>query len=179
MSTCVDWLLGTNGSAYAGRALSSRGNVRNWRGRRGNARQNGAHIISSHVIRRAGMQLWPGFAEVRPESSNRYILLTSHAADPVRGIHALRTQKDQHQVGHTIHPSCSGRQASERHPYCHRESVAAYQQLNLAAWKPVQRQRQAVCVSETSSSSPSIETQLTLPACRRSCDRACGASRFG
>ena len=40
-------------------------------------------------------------------------------------------------------------------------------------------QRRSVCVSETSLSSPSIEAQLILAACRRSCDRACGASRFG
>ena len=92
---------------------------------------------------------------------------------------ALRMRKDQLQVGHTIHPSDSGRQASERHPYCHRESAAAYLQPNLAAREPVERQRRLVCVSETSSSSPSIEAQLILAACRRSCDRACGASRFG
>jgi hypothetical protein len=44
----------------------------------------------------------------------------------VTAIRALRTRKDQLQVGHTIHPSDSGRQASERHPCCHKESVAAY-----------------------------------------------------
>ena len=44
----------------------------------------------------------------------------------VTAIRALRMQKDQLRVGHTIHPSCSGRQASERPPYCHKESVAAY-----------------------------------------------------
>ena len=101
----------------------------------------------------------------------------------VTAIRALRMQKDQLQVGHTIHPSDSGRQASERPPCCHKESVAAYLKPNLAAREPmerdVERQQRQLCVSETSSSSPSIEAQLTLPACRRSCDRACGASRFG
>ena len=86
----------------------------------------GAHIILVARNTSHGMRLWRGFAEVRPETSTRYILLTLHAADPVRAIRALRMQKDQHQVGHTIHPSGSGRQASERHPYCHRESVAPY-----------------------------------------------------
>jgi hypothetical protein len=42
-------------------------------------------------------------------------------------IRALRMQKDQLRVGHTIHPSDSGRRASERPPCCHKESVAAYQ----------------------------------------------------
>ena len=44
----------------------------------------------------------------------------------VTAIRALRMQKDQLQVGHTIHPSDSGRQASERPPCCHKESAAAY-----------------------------------------------------
>ena len=44
----------------------------------------------------------------------------------VTAIRALRMRKDQLQVGHTIHPSDIGRQASERLPYCHKESVAAY-----------------------------------------------------
>src|SRR5258706_11352707 len=48
-----------------------------------------------------------------------------HTPD-VTAIRALRMQKDQLQVGHTIHPSDSGRQASERSPCCHKESVAAY-----------------------------------------------------
>src|SRR5580704_8561573 len=98
-------------------------------------------------------------------------------------IRALRMQKDQLRVGHTIHPSDSGRQASERRPCCHKESVATYLEPNLAVPEPmkwdVERQQRQLCVSETSSSSPSIEAQLTLPACRRSCGRACGASRFG
>src|SRR5262245_42757821 len=50
---------------------------------------------------------------------------------------------------------------------------------NLAQWEPVERQRHQLCVSETSSAAPSIEAQLISSACRRSCDRACGASRFG
>jgi hypothetical protein len=50
---------------------------------------------------------------------------------------------------------------------------------NLAARERVERQTHPVCVSETSSSSPSFEAQLIPPACRRSCDRACGASRLG
>src|SRR6476659_6188292 len=88
-------------------------------------------------------------------------------------------QKDQLQVGHTIHPSDSGRRASERPPCCHKESAAAYPYPNLAAREPVERQQWQLCVSETSSSSLSIEAQLIPPPCRRSCDRACGASRFG
>src|SRR5580700_6477120 len=93
----------------------------------------------------------------------------------VTAIRALRMRKDQLQVGHTIHPSDSGRQASERLPCCHTESVAAYLKPNLAARelmeRDVERQQRQICVSETSSSSPSIEVQLTLPASRRSCDR--------
>ena len=42
----------------------------------------------------------------------------------VTAIRVLRMRKDQLQVGHTIHPSDSGRQASERLPCCHRESAA-------------------------------------------------------
>ena len=41
----------------------------------------------------------------------------------VTAIRALRMQKDQPRVGHTIHPSDSGRQASERPPCCHKESA--------------------------------------------------------
>jgi hypothetical protein len=47
-------------------------------------------------------------------------------AASVTAIRALRMQKDQLQVGHTTHPSDSGRQASERPPCCHKESLAAY-----------------------------------------------------
>jgi hypothetical protein len=47
-------------------------------------------------------------------------------AASVTAIRALRMQKDQLQAGHTIPPSHSGRQASERPPCCHKESLAAY-----------------------------------------------------
>ena len=43
----------------------------------------------------------------------------------------------------------------------------------------MERQRHPICVSVISSSSPSIEAQLTLSACRGSCDCVCGTSRFG
>src|SRR5208283_4665718 len=74
-------------------------------------------------------------------------------------IHALRMQKDRLQVGHTIHPSHSGRQASSRRPCCHKESAVASRLPNLAAPEPVERQQRKLCVSETSSSSLSIEAQ--------------------
>jgi hypothetical protein len=86
-------------------------------------------------------------------------------------IGAFGMQKDQCPKGRTIRPSRSGRQASERPPCCHKESVAAYQQLNLAAWKPVKRQQRKLCVSETSSSSLSIEAQPISLTWRRSYDR--------
>ena len=44
----------------------------------------------------------------------------------ITAIRVLRMQKDQSRVGHTIHPSDSGRQASERPLCCHKESAAAY-----------------------------------------------------
>ena len=50
----------------------------------------------------------------------------------VTAIRALRMQKDQLQVGHTIHRSDSGRQASERPPCCHKESAGACLYPNLA-----------------------------------------------
>ena len=43
----------------------------------------------------------------------------------ITAIRAPRMQKDQLRARHTILPSHSGRQASERHPYCHRKFVAA------------------------------------------------------
>ncbi len=66
-------------------------------------------------------------------------------------------QKYLLQVGHTIHPSDSGRQASGRPACCHKESVAAYLLPILAEQEPVEWQ---LCVSETSSSALSIEVQL-------------------
>ncbi len=64
----------------------------------------------------------------------------------VTAIRALRMQKDQLQVGHTIHPSHSGRQASERPPCCHKESVAAYPLPNLAAREPVEPEYPSVVI---------------------------------
>src|SRR4029077_874632 len=64
----------------------------------------------------------------------------------VTAIRALRMQKDQLQVGHTIHPSDSGRQASERPPCFHKESAAAYPLRNLAAREPVEPEYPAVVI---------------------------------
>jgi hypothetical protein len=44
----------------------------------------------------------------------------------VTPIRAFRMQKDQLRLGHTIHPSDSWREASERPPCCNKESAAAY-----------------------------------------------------
>ena len=52
----------------------------------------------------------------------------------------------------------------------------AFRLPNLAAREPVERQLCQLCVSDPSSSAPSIEAQLILPACRRSYDRDCGGS---
>ena len=93
----------------------------------------------------------------------------------VTAIHARRMQKDQLRAGHTIPPSHSGRQASSRRPCCHKESAVASRLPNLAGRESTGRHRRQLCVSETSLSAPSIEAQLNQPACRRSCDRACGA----
>jgi hypothetical protein len=41
-------------------------------------------------------------------------------------------QKDQLRTGHTILPTDSGRQASERPPCCHKESAVAYLLPNFA-----------------------------------------------
>src|ERR1035437_1571791 len=68
----------------------------------------------------------------------------------VIAIPARRMQQDRLQAGHTILPSRSGRQASERPPCCHKESAVAYLLPILAAWEPVERRRQ-LYVSETSS----------------------------
>ena len=66
-------------------------------------------------------------------------------------------RQDQLQAGHTIPPSRSVRQASERPPCCHKESAVAYLLPILAEREPVERQ---LYVSETSSSALSIEAQL-------------------
>jgi hypothetical protein len=64
---------------------------------------------------------------------------------------AFSEWKDQLQVGHTIHPSDSGRQASERPPCCHKESGGAYLLPILAVREPVEPQGRQLYVSETSS----------------------------
>src|SRR5580658_5327646 len=64
----------------------------------------------------------------------------------VTAIRALRMRKDQLRVGHTIHPSDSGRQASERPPCCHKESAAAYPLRNLDAREPVEPEYPAVVI---------------------------------
>jgi hypothetical protein len=78
----------------------------------------------------------------------------------VIAIPARRMQQDRLQAGHTIPPSRSVRQASERPPCCHKESAVAYLLLILAEREPVERQRRQLYVSETSSSAMSIEAQL-------------------
>ena len=85
-------------------------------------------------------------------------------------IRARRMQKDQLRVAHTILPSHSGRQASERHPCCHKESAVASRLPNLAGLELRERHRRQLCVSETSLSAPPIEAPMN-----QSCDCACGA----
>jgi hypothetical protein len=63
---------------------------------------------------------------------------------------ARRKQKDQLRAGHTIPLSHSGRQASERLPCCHKESAVASPSRSLAGWRPMERPRLQLCVSETS-----------------------------
>jgi hypothetical protein len=69
-------------------------------------------------------------------------------------------QKDQLPAAHTILPSHSGRQASARRPCCRKESAVAFRLPNLAARKLMEQQQRQLCVSDASSSSPSIEAQL-------------------
>src|SRR6516162_6847086 len=59
----------------------------------------------------------------------------------IKAIPARRKQKDQHQAGHTIPPSQSGRQASSRRPCCHKESAVASRLQNLAARESTERYR--------------------------------------
>ena len=68
--------------------------------------------------------------------------------------------QDRFQVGHTIPPSRSVRQASERPPCCHKESAVAYLLLILAEREPVERQRRQLYAFEASSSALSIGAQL-------------------
>ena len=97
----------------------------------------------------------------------------------VTAIRARRMQKDQLRAAHTIPPSHSGRQASSRRPCCHKESAVASRLPNLAGRESTERHRRQLCVSETSLSAPPIEAQLNQPACRQSCDCACGAWCLG
>jgi hypothetical protein len=94
-----------------------------------------------------------------------------HVADGhtpgVTVIRARRMQKDQRRAARTIPPSHSGRQASSRHPCCHKESAVASRPPNLVGRASTERHRRQLCVSETSLSAPPIETQLNQPACRR------------
>src|SRR5439155_6838749 len=90
-----------------------------------------------------------------------------HTTAPVAtAIRGRRTQQDQPQAGHTIPPSYSGLQASTRRPCCHKESVAAYLQPNLAGQNPVERHQRQLCVSETSLSASPIEAQVNHTDCR-------------
>jgi hypothetical protein len=92
---------------------------------------------------------------------------------------ARRMQKDQLRAAHTIPPSRSGRQASSRRPCCQKESAVVSRPPNLAGRESTERHRRELCVSETSLSAPPIEAQLNQPACRQSCDCACGACCLG
>src|ERR1017187_8441302 len=75
-------------------------------------------------------------------------------------IPARRMQQDRLQAGHTIPPSRSVRQASERPPCCQKESAVAYLLPILAEREPVERQRRQLYVSEISSLALLIEVQL-------------------
>ena len=120
------------------------------------------------------------FTTAPPRSRTRALvlreLLCQQQMPDVRATPARRMQKDRLQAGHTIRPSDSGRQASERFPCCHKESAVAYLRPHLAAREPAKRHQCQLFVSETSSSAPSIQAQLIPPACMRSYDRDCGAS---
>ena len=96
----------------------------------------------------------------------------------VTAIRACRMRKGQLQAANTIPPSHSGRQASSRRPCCHKESAVASGQPNLSG-RELTEQHRRLCVSETSLSAPPIEAQGNQPACRQSCDRACGACCLG
>jgi hypothetical protein len=97
----------------------------------------------------------------------------------ITAIRARRTQKGQLPAGHTI-PTChSGRQASSRHPSCHRESAAASRLSELAGRQSTKRHRRRHCVHETFLSAVRIEVQLHLTNCRQYCDRADGACCLG
>jgi hypothetical protein len=93
-------------------------------------------------------------------------------------IRARRMQKDQPRAAHTIPPSHTGRQASSRRPYCHKESAVASGEPNLSGRELTERHRR-LCVSETSLSAPPIEAQGSQQACRQPCDCACGAFCLG
>ena len=89
---------------------------------------------------------------------NRSIAAYAHGDTPgATAIRALRMQKDQLPAAHTILPSHSGRQALARPPCCHKESAVAFRLPNLTAREPVERQLCQLCVSDPSSSAPSIE----------------------
>src|SRR6266853_3967589 len=92
---------------------------------------------------------------------------------------ARRKQKDQLHAAHTIPPSHSGHQASERHPCCHKGYGAAFLLWNLPERASMQRHWCQLCVSETSSSAPSIGARWIRLACYRSCDCAFCASHPG
>ena len=94
-------------------------------------------------------------------------------------IPARRMQKDQHQAGHTIPPSHSGRRASSRRPCCRKESAVASRLSNLAGQESTDWHWRQLCGSEFSLSAPPIEALLNQPACRQSCDRAFGAWCLG
>src|SRR5476651_1168970 len=78
----------------------------------------------------------------------------------VIAIPARRMQQDRLLAGHTIPPSCSVHQASERPSCCHKESAVAYLLPIWAEREPVKRQRWQLYVSETSWSALSVEAQL-------------------
>ena len=89
---------------------------------------------------------------------------------------AHQMQRDQFQAGHTTPSIRTERQASERHPCCHKESGAVSLLPDLAGRALMLRRQQQPSAFGISSPAPSIWAQLIPPAGRRSCDRSCGAS---
>ena len=125
----------------------------------------------------------PRLAECRHHISSRSAATkleigTIERTPDIKAIPARRMQKDQHQAGHTIPLSHSGRQASSRRPCCHKESAVTFRLPNLAVRESTVRYRH-FGVSENSFSALPIEALPNQRACRQSCDRACCAWCLG
>ena len=91
----------------------------------------------------------------------------------VTAIRALRMQKEQLRVGHTIHPSDSGRQASERPPCCHKEIVPEAG-VELDPWPGIDVLQSASAAFDTSRAK---KFRIAQPGLRRSPPPAAAAAR--